>query len=56
MTEGSVICAKTLSFFAPLVRSNVDFAHFDPMFAVKADLDRMRFTVDRPLVSVLYRP
>jgi len=26
------------------------------MFAVKADLDRMRFTVDRPLVSVFYRP
>jgi hypothetical protein len=40
MTVLAVICAKTLSFFGYTVSSQIDFTHFDPMFALNAALDR----------------
>jgi hypothetical protein len=40
MTASPLICAKTLSFFGRLVGSQIDFGHFDPMFARNAALDR----------------
>ena len=40
MTVFALICAKTLSFFDHTGRSQIDFGHFDPMFALNAALDR----------------
>ena len=40
MTVSAVICAKTLSFFGLYIGSQIDFGHFDPMFALNAALDR----------------
>jgi hypothetical protein len=40
MTVLALICAKTLSFFDHTSGSQIDFGHFDPMFAVNAALDR----------------
>jgi hypothetical protein len=40
MTVSAVICAKTLSFLGANIGSQIDFGHFDPMFALNAALDR----------------
>ena len=40
MTGSPLICAKTLRLFGLLARSQIDFGHFDPMFALNAALDR----------------
>jgi hypothetical protein len=52
-----VICAKTLSFFGLLPRPKIDFGGFNPMFALKADLGRMRFLqLIRRWSASFYRP
>jgi hypothetical protein len=40
MTVFAFICARTLSFFGDMARSQIDFGHFAPMFALNAALDR----------------
>jgi hypothetical protein len=40
MTGSALIYAKTLRLFGLLARSQIDFGHFDPMFALNAALDR----------------
>jgi hypothetical protein len=40
MTVLALICAKTLSFIVYSARCQIDFGHFDPMFALNAALDR----------------